>query len=95
MIKYILAILILLITSCSSKTPEVKVIDTEVESSRPAPPEPVSVYDIKWSVIDGSVCLTPSGGVKLNTQSKEVVQYIKEMQKLVCYYEDSYGFCKK
>lgn len=90
----VLGLSLLLLAACSSPT-EVSVIDTKVDANRPTPPAPVSIYnDIYWYVIDGKVCLSSPDGVKLNTQTKELTQYIKELQKLVCYYEDDYEFCE-
>lgn len=93
--RVVILLITLLIVSCSSPTPEINVIDTTVDANKPKAPEPINVYDIQWHVIDGNVCLSAPDGVKLNTQSKESVKYIKELQKLVCYYENNYNFCQE
>lgn len=69
----------------------------EIKLAKPKPqkPDAVTVYSIKWQSDDGKVWLTAEDGVKLKAQSKDTIRYIKEMQELVCYYENTYSFCKE
>lgn len=83
--------LTLVLTGCVSVAPK----EVTIEKAKPQKPDPISTYDIKWNSDDGKIWLTPEDGVKLRTQSKDTIRYIKEMQNLVCYYETSYSFCKE
>lgn len=91
--KYTPLLMVTLLTfGCVSVAPKEEAI---LVKPRPQKPDPISTYDIKWNSDDGKIWLTPEDGVKLRTQSKDTIRYIKEMQSLVCYYEKSYSFCKE
>lgn len=86
--------LLLLLAGCVSVEP--KSDNIKLKSYIPSKPSPVQTYYVEWKVDDeGNVYLSSKDGVKVNAERKDMIRYIKDMQNLVCYYEDSYSFCKE
>lgn len=91
--KYpILLALTIIVAGCVAVAPADNI---ELKTSKPAKPDPVTIYNIEWKSDYGKVWLSAEDGVKLKAQSKDTIRYIKDMQRLVCYYENSYSFCKE
>ncbi|BBL19234.1 hypothetical protein KIT04_065 [Vibrio phage KIT04] len=90
--RYLLLPLIL--TGCVSSAPVPE--DVKLQNYTPSKPSPVQTYSVSWKVDnEGNVCLSSEDGVKVNAERKDMIRYIKDMQNLVCYYQNTYSFCKE
>ncbi|AFB83929.1 Rz-like spanin [Vibrio phage pVp-1] len=85
---------ILLLSGCVSVEPKPENI--ELQKYIPNKPSPVQTYSVNWKVdSNGNVYLSSTDGVKVNAERKDMIRYIKDLQNIVCYYENSYSFCKE
>ncbi|QIG66431.1 hypothetical protein CHAZLY21_140 [Vibrio phage Chazly21] len=85
---------LLLLVGCVSVEP--KPNNVTLQTYKPTKPSPVQTYNVDWKVdANGNVYLSSEDGVKVNAERKDTLRYIKDMQNLVCYYENSYSFCKE
>lgn len=89
--KYLYYIMcVFFLSSCSSQVP----ITNEITKPPIQKPRPIQVEKVKWSVEDGNICLSATDGIRLNTQLKDTIRYIKNLQSRLCYYGDT-QYCKE
>lgn len=85
----------LLLVGCVSVEPKVEPV--KLDKVIPPKPSPVQTYNVTWNATDnpGMLMISVEDGVKVNSERKDTLRYIKDLQNLVCYYENSYSFCNQ
>ncbi len=85
-------LLLLLLAGCTSTiVPEpIELTQTPLKQ-----PEAIKTHEVYWHNDGERLWLTPTDGVKVNAERKDMIRYIKELQLVTCFYEDSYTFCNK
>lgn len=85
--------LVLLLVGCTST--EIRVDPIDIEHTPPPQPSQVITHKVTWHNDGEKIWLTPQDGVKVNAERKDLIRYIKEVQLISCFYNDSYTFCDK
>lgn len=86
------SLLLLLLTSCSPARLDVTTMPLSTSIVQPAPPRPVELSSIDWSVINYEnnifYGLSVSDYELLSLNMQEIIRYISEQQNIINYYQE-------